>query len=433
WPNPQESIGRQIPSSRVKNRMVWWPRGPALDIFEKDIEPEIENILKVVDLGHVDLFIRLYMIGRKPESANPIVLVCCTNSKARDAAEATIRESGLLDRHKGFGLGSAALPLEHPAPVRRLSPNIQRRNMPTGSGNLPVHMSSINSFTTSDSLPFIINAPPSSTGSHMFDCDPNVFSSSIEPLIGRRVFAPTNVDHPSHPHATAGIVIQVGERYYQLTVGHLFEERTEAYDEEESRMGLDEFHFDGQSDDNEQDSDYETEITGRGSASPEEALSSSNSFANEQITPHLINPGLRFPVGCLPHGKSFQAPIDYAIITVSRDCIENLGWKINYIEQVSQRVKDVAEVGHEERNIIVATYSRIIEGVLIPGKVAYRNRHAQSESLVQVELNSEVFEGESGSPVLDESTGSLYGHIVMGVPGTKIAYIAQAIDIFRDI
>ncbi|KAI0857678.1 hypothetical protein F4860DRAFT_338366 [Xylaria cubensis] len=454
WPNPQESIGRQIPSSRVKSRMVWWPRGPALDIFEKIIEPEIENILKVVDLGHVDLFIRLYMIGRKPESANPIVFVCCTNSKARDAAEATMRESGLLGGHKGFGLGSAALPLEHPAPVRRLSPNRQGRNMPTESGksgpanipsqlspsaitSLPIHMqlrySSINSFNMNDSLPFIINAPPSSTESNMSGSSPIVFASSIEPLIGRRVFAPTNVDHPSHSHATAGIVIQVGESYYQLTVGHLFEEHTETSDEEESPMGLDELHFDGQSDDNEQDSDYETEITGRGSASPEEALSSSNSSANEQITRHLINPDWRFPVGCLPHGKSFQAPIDYAIITVSGDCIENLGWKINYIEQVRQYVKDIAEVGHEERSIIVATYSRIIEGVSIPGKVAYRNRHAQFERLVQVELNSEVFEGDSGSTVLDKLTGSFYGHIVMGVPGTKMAYIAQAVDVFRDI
>ncbi|TRX88319.1 hypothetical protein FHL15_010757 [Xylaria flabelliformis] len=525
WPNPQESMAREIPSSRVGNRMVWWPQGPALEIFEKFILPEIKNILAVVELGHAELFIRLYMIGRKPESANPIVMICCTNSKARDVAEATIRETGLLDAHRGFGLGRAALPLEHPAPVRRLSPDKQRRDMSTGSGkpdptNIPsllspseitifglpihtqpsrTHWSSMNTSTMNDSLPFIINALPSSTESKMSGSSPIVFASSIEPLIGRRVFASTNVDHASHPYATAGVVIQVGESYYQLTVGHLFEEITEISDEEESQMSLDEFHFDGQSDDDGQDSDYETEIMGRGSASPEEeALSSSNGSANEHITRHytghtnvsskilgeiwrqedlkkssrsrnklpaisekgpqrqhgsgdistlfqrtqsegganskaLANPGLRLPVGCLPRGKSFQTPIDYAIITVSRNYIENLGWKINYIEQVRQRVKDVAEVGHEERNIIVATYSRIIKGVLIPGKVAYRNRRAQFERLVQVELNSEVFEGESGSPVLDESTGSLCGHIVMGVPGTKMAYIAQAIDIFRDI
>ncbi|KAI1756788.1 hypothetical protein F4782DRAFT_484147 [Xylaria castorea] len=500
WPDPQESIGRQVPSSRVRNRMVWWPRGPALEIFEKFIQPEIENLLKVVDLGHADLFIRLYMIGRKPESANPIVMVCCTNSKSRDAAEGTIRESGLLGGHKGIGLGGAALPLEHPTPVRRLSPNNQGRNMPAESSehdpadiysrrslsstiaNLPFRPQSgrgpypsTNSFATNDSSPFIIDTLPSSTESNNSNSGPVVFASSTEPSIGRRISTSTISGHDSHHYATAGVVIQVGENYYQLTAGHLFEVKNDSWYEEEPQIDSDECHFDGQSEDDERNSNYESEIGRRGSATPDDILSSSYCSTNEETTrsyntnvhreshpafnrqhekgkilalerienristdnKFLQNPstlGRRLPIGCLPHGKSFQASIDYAIIAISRDSVENLNSTINRTFWPFKFVKDYVEVGHEERRIIVVTYSKNIEGLLIPGKVASRDhRTRQFEQSVQVILEGEVFEGDCGSPVLDSSSGSLYGHVIMGVAGTKVAYIVPAVDIFRDI
>ncbi|KAI8954896.1 hypothetical protein F4801DRAFT_412052 [Xylaria longipes] len=414
-------------------------------------------------------------------------MVCCTNSEARDAAEATIRESGLLGGHKGFGLRGSALPLEHPTPARRLSSRgssssshgdrswrsefnrsdiSPRRSTSSTTANL-------SSSAVDNSSPFIINTIPSST-KYNPKSGPLCFATSIEPLIGRRVFASTNVDHAPQPYATAGVVIRVGEYYYQLTVGHLFEAKSKTFDEEKSQMSLDECHFDGQSDDDEQDSDYELERTGRGSATPEEALSSSSGSTNEETThnyntdvhldsylildrrhgggnvlaPERIQspvgtntetltkppkPCHRFPIGCLPRGKSFQAPMDYAIIAVSSDSVESMNRKINRTIQPHREVKGTAEVGHEECSIIVATHSCIIKGVLIPGKVTYRNDNAQFERLYQVQLESEVFEGDSGSPVIDRSTGNLYGHIVMGVAGTKVAYIIQAVDVFRDI
>ncbi|KAI1199511.1 hypothetical protein F5X97DRAFT_296018 [Nemania serpens] len=117
WPSLQESIGRQISSSRVGNRKVWWPRGPALEIFENVLEPEIQLILNQLDLGHAEVYIRLYIIGRNLENANPFIMICSTDKAARDAAKATIRESGLLKEHEAVGLGAAALPLEHPTPA----------------------------------------------------------------------------------------------------------------------------------------------------------------------------------------------------------------------------------------------------------------------------------------------------------------------------
>ncbi|KAH8160320.1 hypothetical protein CIB48_g7928 [Xylaria polymorpha] len=505
-------------------------------------------------------------------------MVCCTNSKARDAAEAAIRESGLLAGHKGFGLGGAALPLEHPTPIRRLTPyrvpisstggshysgmsrstavpdihtaefnlpcefvgysgcdltfaiddvdnwiehtisdhlkenlpkrvvcwfcgdwifdykntkdrrknfenrmwhirdhfldgmtaqdmrpdhhldmhlqdfglipeygcpvtrrdidltrrdeSITHQASPSTTANLSFHYVPEPIPAVDNSSPFIIDTLPSST-EYNSDSEPLVFASSIEPLIGRRIiFSSTD-------------------------------------------MNLDECDSDWQSDNDEQGFDYELEITGRGSTTPEDPSSSSsgsteetahnynadvhqdsrlvfdkqpksdNVLAPERIqgpvgtdSKALTNPpemSLRFPIGYLPPEKSFQAPIDYAIIAIPRRHVENMDRSINCSTRFSQLVKDVAEVGHKERKIIAVTHSRIIEGVLIPGKIAHKNCHAQFETLVQVKLTSEVFEGDSGSPVLDKSTGSLYGHIVMGVAGTKMAYIVRAIDVFRDI
>ncbi|KAI0906723.1 hypothetical protein F4823DRAFT_58095 [Ustulina deusta] len=410
------------------------------------------------------------MIGRNPESANPIVMLCSTNKKALEAAEAAIRESGLLGEHKGFGLGAASLPLEHPAPVRRLSPNSEDHSFSAGSeksddaiasslqtsssfaANHPFHLPSdpmqhppSNSSTSEASSLLIVQTLP-----HHLDINDSffgrlVFASSTIPTLGRRILFETAGSH----HAIAGVIIQVGENYYQLTVGHLFDTRSERSEVEPSLISLDDCHFDGQSDDDEHDSDRESEITGRGSATPEDAQSrdgSSSDSTSEESTAdfnaevhrnthrHHGNEAGAFIIGCLPEEISFRSSIDYAMIALLTYHVKSTGRKINTSPMFSSPVRDVAEVGREERSIIVAINSTIIRGTLLPGKVSYRNpRTRRFEALVQVTLERELFEGDCGSPVLDGSTGSLYGHIVMGVAGTKVAYIVQAHDIFQDI
>ncbi|RWA12581.1 hypothetical protein EKO27_g2527 [Xylaria grammica] len=305
-----------------------------------------------------------------------------------------------------------------------------------------------------------------------------IFASSTDPHLGRRIFSPTRNGQVSNHYATAGIVVKVGENYYQLTAGHLFEIESETLDAEPF-TSLDECHFDGQSTDEERDSDCELEITGRGSATPEGSQSpdgspsgsindrnedgfdfdiprnpyekpnmpnqSSSDYSPSHRTQQPIGIGSvvreepadlnrRFSIGHLPGGRIVQHSIDYAMIALSSDSVKNMGNNINTSQVPYPPVKGVAELGHEECSIIVVTNSTVIQGTLIPGKIAYRGSRAhQFESLVQIALESELFEGDCGSPVLDKSTGSLYGHIVMGVAGTKVAYIVQAVDIFQDI
>ncbi|KAJ8133554.1 hypothetical protein O1611_g66 [Lasiodiplodia mahajangana] len=496
WPNPQDSIGRQIPCSRVGGRTVWWPQGPALKAFEELIQPKIESNLQRIDLGHTDLFIRLYMIGRTPENANPIVMVCCTNSEARDAAEAAIRECGLLSEHKGFGLGAAALPLEHPAPVRRLSPRGRQYSTSSGGSAYSSEGSTLSSISVSSEstastsryqdplsltqfsryllgytipadeiLPLTIKTSSSSTTLNISNAGLAIFASTAKPVLGRRIYNSNNRGQslPHYQHVTAGIVIEVDGNYCQLTAGHAFEAESESLGNGQLPISLDECRFDGQSDDGRYDLGHESEMTRRGSATPEEAgswngstsgspseetMNSSDTDSKDSSPVRRIhstsgkgsevpetlpntNPGIL--IGYLPLDRSFRTPIDYAIIAIPRSSVEGMGQEINALKP-NLRVTSIAKVGYAECGVLVATHSAIIRATLIPGEVTYRGYQTpQFKKLVQVELESEVFSGDCGSPVVDESTGSLYGHIIMGVPGTKIAYIVQAFDIFQDI
>ncbi|KAI8623952.1 hypothetical protein F5Y19DRAFT_491731 [Xylariaceae sp. FL1651] len=516
WPSPQESIGGQIVSSRVGRRKVWTARGPACTTFERDIYPEIENHLRGLDLGHSELFIKLYMIGRKPEDANPIIMLCCTNAKARDDAEAVIRDSGLLNQHRGFGLGAAALPLEHQIPVRRLaggnvgvegctmSPSTSDTKC-SGNNNDALQKLDNKLVEADEELEeFFLPAPlyqrwpggrpgPHASSVWIIDAladsesftsiDPArlVFASSTEPRLGRRIFASSiRGGRKRLNHATAGIVIEADGCYFQLTAGHLFEPHNETFRAEVPASSFDECHFDGQSDEGEYDSGHESEVTDRGSATPEAASSSEGSSSDStdeqgdessktdmsrdtclrtlkesglealplQTMPKTANIVIEAPfrlhdkvpgflIGCLSQfpKRSIQSSIDYALITVPHDLVEEISQQI---DSQSQRhflpVEGIAGVGTEACNIIVVTTYGIIHGILLPGKISYRSHHdPQFQRLLQVDLESEVFEGDCGSPVLDESTGNLYGHLIMGVAGTKAAYIVLAIDIFQDI
>jgi hypothetical protein len=479
WPNPQESIGRQIPSSRVRKHKVWWSRGPASEAFEKTIRPEIEHNLKGLDLGRAELFITLYMIGRKPENANPVVMLCCTDKRARDAAEATIRESGLLVEHKGFRLGVAVLPLEHPAPVRRLPPKNRHSSfsssgsqpLPSFTANTPFQLPSSSErfqyeteVASDESSLLIIDALENSSGLDGSNPDLLVFASSKVPRLGRRIFFAGHGGRARSQYATAGVVIEFGGRYYQLTVGHLFEPESHELSMELSAMDLNECHFDGESDDDEDEFDHDSEVTDRGSATPDDIrycegsssdgtseptldITDASRDSHQETSAPLLwyktlslqelkeSVGARVPIGFLPRGSSSRSLKDYALIALPSESVERTGSEVNCISRkLIALVRDVVGIGPEERSIIIFTYSTAIQGVLLPGKVAYRSHQDhQFEKLAQVDLENEVFDGDCGSPVLDMSTGSLYGHLVMGVAGTKVAYIVQAVDIFKDI
>ena len=113
--DPEKSCGREISTTRVpRSKRVWWCCGAAMEKFEKEIAPKIDDQLRNVDLGHADIFLRLYMVGSRADNSRPVIMVCCTDAKVRGDVETELRKSGLLDEYPEFRTGQSALPLELP-------------------------------------------------------------------------------------------------------------------------------------------------------------------------------------------------------------------------------------------------------------------------------------------------------------------------------
>ncbi|KAM7190952.1 hypothetical protein V8F33_009185 [Rhypophila sp. PSN 637] len=115
--SPQDSCGREIPTARSGKKKAWWACGQALQTFEQDIQEDLDAALLNKGLGYADIYARLYMIGNRPETATPIIMICCTSQSVRSEAESSIRNSGMLKKYPEFGLGASSLPLEQRSPA----------------------------------------------------------------------------------------------------------------------------------------------------------------------------------------------------------------------------------------------------------------------------------------------------------------------------
>ncbi|KIA75951.1 peptidase (PNG1) [Aspergillus ustus] len=128
--------------------------------------------------------------------------------------------------------------------------------------------------------------------------------------------------------------------------------------------------------------------------------------------------------------------LDYLLIEIHQDDKE----KINRFiapQTVSHtvHVHEVASVGHQIQKVtIVSGCHGISSGSLFPTPRFIRLPKANNtQKIFSLKLDRYVQPGDCGSWVIDEASGSLYGHIFGGGVGTKTAYIIPADEIFEDI
>lgn len=130
------------------------------------------------------------------------------------------------------------------------------------------------------------------------------------------------------------------------------------------------------------------------------------------------------------------ATLDYAFVPVECDLVRGLGQELNKVPtQTPLHVTNVGKVSPEERRVIAVTASvGPVRGLLAPSAIIYKGRGTPKyQRIYQVQLDIAPREGDCGSAVVDEETGSLYGHIILGNPTACLAYIVPAIDVFEDI
>lgn len=296
WPMPQDSLGQKINTrtKRMKGSSAWFARGPAQEHYNSSIRPDIESILRNVDLPEgAPLFLHLYMIGKREDKANPIVMVCCVNRDIRKKAEASIRESSILHRFPGFGLGSSALPLEAGHIPR---PFVSVEEMEDGkSSDFPG--SCKRQRDRSDGLKDLQDSGGKDNATKKLKMASTADSKSVQSRHAMRLRSSRVTSQPSRSkvgigcpltfrfsspasrvqHSTGGPIIKVGNDLYQLTVAHSAQFNNKG-DNHEQASDLDDCEFDGQSDEDDDDQPF----TSRGSLSPETSSKRYDGIARDQ-------------------------------------------------------------------------------------------------------------------------------------------------------
>lgn len=420
--------------------MVWFPRGPALDRYSNTIRPEVEGILNNIELPEGEkLIVKLYMIGRSEQKANPIIMVCCSDKTTRKEAEALIRESGLLDQdgNCGFGLGSTGFPLE------------------------------------ANFLPRPLGKDASTDNAQLTDALKVDVYGLTQPGIGRKLgFIGSSQAGRTVKYTTGGPIIHIGDHLYQLTVAHAMRQSFGSKTPRAQGLDLDECEFDGQPDE-EDDSHLALSI---GSLSPGDSMtghvepdsdepsqqssSSSDSCPETPTMPIQGNQESGEPLTPLESGAgqeedglwkssvllgSISMPdgpggeLDYLLIKLPTEGSELVRQtnQITIDEPVGSRnirVDDIASVKNEEVSVLVITSRGPIRGHILSDPISCKTRGPSSfQHLLAILLSKGMKEGDSGSAVIDSHTGHFYGHVILGVEGDCAAYVLPSPNMMANI
>ncbi|EAQ85320.1 predicted protein [Chaetomium globosum CBS 148.51] len=428
WKSAELSCSREIDVSlRGLRKRAWWPCGPAMQKFDSEIVGEIEELLKNVELGDADIYLRLYMIGKSPEKSRPVIMVCCSNPRVRTQAEEAIRESRIPKEYPEFALGASALPLEQPGLVRALA-GMSGATQSAGH-RTQVHGSRKRARGDEEDEEDKDDEPPPQKrqtydSNHIDDLAPEVISYPV----GRRLYVGPRI-------ATGGVIIRIHERDHQLTVSHVLDDEPVPAPSDSDRQSLlEECHFDDMSeDDDEIDSATSNEPDGR----PHVSQTPFDPHSAGYIPKHLAvspydsrngpNPGLDYTL--LPWDLIFAPHREQEYFLPNKIVLPDVK------NPRTLCIEGVLGIPETEQAVAVATASSgVIRGVLVPTVVYFRNaKLPHFQRLHPVHLDGPVGLGDSGSAVVDQITGHLYGHIVRGAEQSTTAYIVAAAEVFDEL
>jgi hypothetical protein len=417
----EESTGESIGKAKLGNLKVWFAKGPLLRTFEDRIRPSLFGLLRHSSIPTTKpLFLRLYMVGTAQGQVKPVIVVVCVDPSIRKQSKTIIKESGKLSEYPNFSLSSAPLPLESSGVLKALM--LQKRDDAVG---------------------------------------PN--ASVVGRLLSFQ--KPRNAVR----YATGGPILWLGERKYQLTVDHVFDEISEEPDlSQQEDWDLDEceleedlladLEFDASPDKHQIDSYQESigehintlrrrstySIKGEhGLGNPyhnKSCFSSSYDLGGQNMLEQDIE--LSGVLGAMvlepPAENHRNATLDYALIVTKETEHPSFSNRFEYHDGSSTRaieISDYAPIPASERKILaISGLKGVMTGTLIPGAMSWRRQNShQFQDIYAIKLDQRISHGDSGSAVVDFESGKFYGHIILGSPGSKVAYIVAATDVLSHI
>ena len=180
WPNPQDSVGPYL--QRMGIIHCWEARGPARDKFTQLAEAISAFLSQCNDSPSAPVTWSLHMTGRTKETSRPTIVFCSNDLKARRTIRGIIKDSGLLQHYPGF----ITLDCNRPPGFQCLKPLAGRDDRQVVD----------------------------------IECEKSRETMSAYP--GTRLFVHQPEDVRSPRLATAGSVIQWQDRYFFITVAHVF-------------------------------------------------------------------------------------------------------------------------------------------------------------------------------------------------------------------
>lgn len=434
WANPQESVGELTKQIDDKNH-CWKAKGRAREIFEilaKDLKTYTDKCVDSIPRSNYVTW-SIYMIGRTPETAAPVVMFFCEEPESRRKVQDSIKRSGILKRYPGIKSGNAPLPPD----LEQLEPL---------ASDAVSHKDTIKA-----------------------ECAEPDFTISVSQ--NKVIFKRHHGNTSSTRTATAGGIVQYNGDTYVLTAGHLFDETSPI--PRNSRV-----NDDGWEVDSDGDGDIVTEIdtnevefvetTSRASTSCSGDTSSdahstrSSPFSNtptsvegrsfsqtqavscqvvqtrasEDTTPvmDVLRFGLNsniLPVSAATEGHLvvLSADFDYALIKLKDP--SSLAVKG---DKSAARPEHVIPTASRDTEIITYTASGGLMTGTLYGTPSYTRlpNSKTFQKVYTVHLNGALVKGDCGSWVIDAETRGLYGHIIAGCEGRGTAYIMSAYNVFED-
>jgi hypothetical protein len=455
WENPRSSIGerRETFTNKKGTFTCWDAVGPVRDLWNR-LRPEIkEYVDEKCEYGPA-LILEIYMIGRTEETAAPKILICSQNITARKGTRKAIKGSRILDNHPGIGLGDSPRPPGENSPFPR---RLAQEDLELG----------------------LLQA------SYLGD-ETVVLSNPSDNAFGRRLFIP--MPNGSQRLATAGPILHINRKVYQLTAGHALRHLDNSNFFEATSSSFDDCDFDGQSDSEEDDSVTAPETTDQGKSRdvllPDQynicSLSGGETDAESQrftlpvpassssaATDHtLILSNTDVSAQDMPTSKKIAGKRNSKIprrlervgivVKVAREPQQVLDYELIKLDEKysngrnelpcspnsTQRwlrvinVAKIAKIGFADVvNVITMTASSgILRGKLYATASYIRLPNERFlQEVYTVRLDGQLADGDCGSGIIDRLDGHFYGHIVAGCVGTGLAYIVPGMKVFEDI
>ncbi|KAK2879511.1 hypothetical protein FQN49_000813 [Arthroderma sp. PD_2] len=475
WTDPRASIGRKIPFEGLPRRYSCWEAvGPVRELYDSELGPAITAFFNGYPPSRACVYISICMIGKTEDTAAPKVIFSSPDETVRKCMRKHVEQSSIMasDRFHGIKLGDSS-----ERPGTQIKYRASRGGGESSSVNLwtdpdPMEDPYAQGYTQ-DTDPFTSVTPGFEPFLVEVEEDTRnisrdqIFSTKRQIDIGDCLLIRNLLDHTSSfTRVTAGPILFHGDREYVLTVSHALGgggPPLEGYATQPTCS------IDGLSDDDsDSNEDKEQELSRKAGFTSKGGLANSrSSMEYERDTLSMAHSEARcdnrtqndtrytqgeqggemeFPessyerASARPIGtvwlSSGISGLDYALIDVTgqTELYPNM---LRLSDRTPSRLPVLGIAGVPPRPVRI--YAAIpssppVSGTLQPNATLVRLPNSvQFRRMYEVNLQTILTTGDSGSAIINSENGSFYGLIFAGTPGTGTGFLLPAQEVVEHI